>query len=187
MKNIDRKSWIMTGVAAVVILAVTALLRIPIVIGEVDAGYIHLGDIAVYAAAAVLGGPLGALAAAVGAALADLIVGAYAYIPAAIIFKAVLAFLIARMCKKSSAWADYIRPVVVCGIVTILGYFLYELLFRGFTVAAYGLPFNLIQAVVSALVGIPVLKLLNGKTGASAGEPVNVFPPEMKNNKRNLK
>lgn len=188
MKKIDQKTWIMAGISMVVILAITALLRVPIVIGEVNAGYIHLGDIAVYAAAALLGGPLGALAAALGAALADLFVGAYVYIPAAIIFKAILAFIVARSCKRSQEWKDILHTVCICGGVTVIGYFLYELLFLGFTVAAYGLPFNILQALIAALVGIPVLKLLSGKSYNKAnGTAADVFPAEFQSSRRNLK
>jgi len=204
MKKIDKRTWITAAVAMVAVLAITALLRIPIVINDVSAGYIHLGDIVVYAAAALLGGPLGALAAAVGAAFADLIVGAYAYIPAAIIFKAILAFIVARGLNKAQTWKDYLRLLCICGGVTVVGYFLYELLFLGFTVAAYGLPFNILQAAVSAAIGALVLKLLNGKSYhqgkndnpfETGGDPfpkkesavIEVFPSEFQSGRRNLK
>ena len=64
-------------------------------------GYVNLGDAGVYLCAMLLPGGLGALAAGVGAALADLILGWAVYAPATLIIKGLTAFLAGLAFRKA--------------------------------------------------------------------------------------
>ena len=66
------------------------LLSIPLPSGY---GYVNLGDAGVYLCALLLPGGLGALAAGVGAALADLILGWAVYAPVTLLIKGLTALL----------------------------------------------------------------------------------------------
>ncbi len=184
MRRPDNKSLILAAVMTVATLLLTWLIRVDIVISEQTAGYWTMGDVGVYLSAALLGGPWGALCAAVASALADIIVGQAIYAPASLILKAAMALLCARLLKRGRDWAQLARTIGICGVVMVLGYFFYDLVIRGnYLIAALGLPFNLLQVLASGLVTVPVLKLLGGPSYEEKGA---AFGPTS-TNKRQLK
>ena len=176
MTKPDTKRWILIGALFLAVILFTALLRVPLGIERekavsgssatiaVDSGnYINLGDCAVFVCALLLGGPWGALVAAVGSALADFFVGSAVYAIPTILIKGGMAFLAAWFIKtKSNSWATYIKLVCFCGLIMVAGYFLFDLIIMGdYSVAALALPANLLQLLVNGLIAIPVLKLLS--------------------------
>ena len=117
----------------------------------------------VYLAGCLLG-PFGAISAAIGGGLADVLAGAPVWaIPTAII-KACNAvpFILATnyYIKKKGQFKIinwYTIPmVVVSGLITIFGYLLAEGLMYSFPSALTSVPFNIVQAVGSAIVFIIV-------------------------------
>ena len=107
------------------------LLSIPLPSGY---GYVNLGDAGVYLCALLLPGGLGALAAGVGAALADLILG--------------LAGLALRRAKKAG-----LPLSLLCCLLVPLGYFLYETILLTAPVAAANVLPNALQAAIGATLG----------------------------------
>ena len=124
------------------------LISIPLPSGY---GYVNLGDGGVFLCAMLLPGGLGALAAGVGAALADLILGWAIYAPVTLIIKGLTAFLagLALLRAKKAA----IPLALLCGLVVPLGYFLYETVLLTAPVAAVNVLPNAFQAVVGASLG----------------------------------
>jgi|GEM_PF-257303 len=165
MKKIDNKTLVLCAVMLAVILLLTWLLRFDIPYQGKDAGYWTLGDVGVYIAAALLGGPLAAIPAAVGSALADIIAGQAIYAPASLFIKAGMALLFASYLKKGRTVMHLIKAVAMAGIILVLGYFFYDLIFRGdYVMAAIGIPFNILQLIASGLIAVPVLYLMGGET-----------------------
>lgn len=133
---------------AAMIFALT-MLHVPIGAG----GYIHVGDSVIYIAALLMGSPWSFISAAIGTACADLVSGVAVYaIPSAII-KVLIAVPFVLIAKKDTKLLS-IRTAaftILSGIITILGYFLTDLVvYRAGAVA--DLPANVIQAVGSAVV-----------------------------------
>ena len=176
MRRPDKKTLITAGIMFVVILLLTWLLRIKLNIlrDGVSAGaFIHPGDIGVYLVAGILGGPWGALAAALGACVADLFAGSAIYALPSLVIKAAMVFLLEHYMKKDSTWLGLIRGLIITGVVMVIGYFIFDLVIMGdYEVAALSLPFNLIQMVVCGLVALPVLKIFCGKNYQQT-EPVS--------------
>ena len=114
-------------------------------------GYVNLGDAGVYLCAFLLPGGFGALAAGLGAALADLILGWATYAPATFLIKgltALLAGLLLRRGKRGS-----LPLSLLCCLLVPLGYFLLEYaLFLGKGAWVNLLP-NLLQAALGAALG----------------------------------
>lgn len=168
MRRPEKKTLITAGIMFIVILLLTWLLRIPLNIERdgVNAGaFIHPGDIGVYVAAALLGGPWGALASALGACLADIIVGSAVYALPSLVIKAAMAFLLAHCLKKDHSWPGLLRGLIFAGALMVLCYFVFDLVIMGdYTVAALSLPFNLLQMAVCGLIALPVLKIIAGKS-----------------------
>jgi len=65
----------------------------------------------------------------------------------------------------------------------IVLYFVYDLVFRDYVMAALGLPFNVLQLVAGGVVAVPVLKFLRRKSYDQAGLPAGAA----ETNKRQLK
>lgn len=148
-----------TALFAAMVFGLT-MLHIPIGAG----GYIHVGDAIIYLAGLLLG-PWAFLAAAIGAAFADIASGFAAYaIPSAII-KFLIAIPFAAIYNKKNKLLTPLSAVftLVSGCITVLGYYIADLiLYREGAVA--DIPANVIQAVGSAVVFV-VLAFAFDKAG----------------------
>ena len=120
------------------------LLSIPLPSGY---GYVNLGDAGVYLCACLLPGGLGALAAGVGAALADLILGWAVYAPVTLLIKGLTALLAGLAFRRA------IPLALLCCLLVPLGYFLYETILLTAPVAAVNVLPNALQAAIGAALG----------------------------------
>ena len=145
--DVKTKNLVMSAVFAALICVSTFIIRIPS-----PPGYINLGDCFVLLAAWLLTRKLGALSAAVGSALADLIAGYAIFAPATFVIKGLMAlaayhcFKAVRKNAKTSVAATASGIAAEC--VMIFGYFIFESFLYGIKAAAAGIPFNAIQGAV---------------------------------------
>ena len=114
-------------------------------------GYVNLGDAGVFLCACLLPGGLGALAAGVGAALADLILGWAMYAPVTLLIKGVTALLAGFAMHRAKKAA--VPLALICCLLVPLGYFLFETVLLTVPVAAVNVLPNAFQAVVGASLG----------------------------------
>ena len=124
------------------------LISIPLPSGY---GYVNLGDAGVYLSAILLPSGLGALAAGVGAALADLILGWPIYAPVTLLIKGLTALLAGLAVRRGGKAA--LPLSLLCCLTVPLGYFLYESILLTAPVAAVNLLPNALQAAVGAGLG----------------------------------
>ena len=124
------------------------LLSIPLPSGY---GYVNLGDGGVFLCAMLLPGGLGALAAGVGAALADLILGWAVYAPATFLIKGLTAMLAGLALRRAGKAA--LPLALLCCLLVPLGYFLYETVLLTAPAAAVNLLPNGVQAILGATLG----------------------------------
>ena len=134
-------------------------------------GNVNLGDAAILLTAWMLGGPWAAVAAALGATLADLSSGFVIYAPATFLIKGCMVFAllgVERLASRLSAIARSALSALAAELVMVLGYFVYEffalgLLLQtdGYTAAAVAnVPFNCVQGAAAMIVAIPIRPLL---------------------------
>ncbi len=138
-------------------------------------GYVNVGDIFVLLAGFFLGPMVGGVAAGLGAALSDLFLGYYVYVPATAVIKFALALLsagfyrgISRLCRsKTQRMACRAFSCLIGECIMVLGYFLYETLLYGWGAACLGVVGNALQGgvcligaqiLVAALSAIPTIK-----------------------------
>ena len=114
-------------------------------------GYVNLGDAGVFLCACLLPGGLGALAAGLGAALADLILGWAMYAPVTLLIKGVTALLAGLAMHRAKKAA--VPLALICCLLVPLGYFLYEAVLLTAPVAAVNILPNTLQAVLGAGLG----------------------------------
>ena len=162
-RNLDRKTkrLALAGQLCGATLLLT-LLSIPLPSGY---GYVNLGDAGVFLCACLLPGGLGALAAGVGASLADLILGWPIYAPVTLLIKGLTALLAGLALRRAKGFG--LALSLLCCLLVPLGYFLFETVLLTAPVAAVNVLPNGFQAIVGAsrgtLVGRHLKKLYKRK------------------------
>lgn len=156
MFKLKKKQLILVVIMLALTVAVTALARVgtsityPLGNGRVNAGvYATLGDTCVYAAVLLCGWPWGAIVAAVGSAVADLIVGSKLYIIGSLLVKTGMAYIVALLALKCDSWGKCFVAAGVTEAFMVVGYFIFNLLIvREFAVAGQAFLVDLIQGAV---------------------------------------
>lgn len=155
----------LTALFAAMICVATMTIRIPI---QATGGYIHLGDAFVILAGIFLGSGYGALAAGIGAMLADIIGGYFIYAPITFAVKALMAvsvwLIFARLYGSDETGVkinsekrhENIRCFlggVFAAIINVLGYFIFEWILYG-SAAFFGIPGNLVQGISGLVISM---------------------------------
>ncbi len=157
MKNLKKLS--LAALLAALCLVGT-LISIPL-----PTGYANLGDCLAFAAGFVLGGPWGIIAAALGSALADLILGWAIYMPATAILKGIIAVF--GMIGAKAIYRESARPVLQRALLPVLslageiimvcGYFTYECFALGVGEASVAsVPVNIGQGAVGVVASVTI-------------------------------
>ncbi len=166
----------LTALFAAIICVATVTIRIPI---QATGGYIHLGDAFVILAGVFLGSGYGALAAGIGAMLADIMGGYFIYAPVTFVIKALMAVSVWLVSvklyergisdSKSQELSTPVKPHenirfffggVFAAIINVSGYFIFEWILYG-TAAILGIPGNLVQGISGLVISVllyPVIK-----------------------------
>lgn len=152
---------IVTCAVLAALVCVTTLISIP----TPPFGNINFGDAFILVSVFVLGPWYGAVCAAVGASLADLLSGYVMYAPATFVIKALMAIvcgLIYRWMLKShvNPTASMAIGAVCAELVMTGGYFVYEVILYGSAAAVVNIPFNLIQGACGAIIGVVISFIL---------------------------
>ncbi len=144
------------GVLSAVIL-LTTLIHITIPSGY---GYVNFGDGAIFASAAIMG-PFAAISAALGSALADLLVGAPQYMLATFLIKGSMGLLAGFTCKKypKLALIKLAGLFILCEIIMVGGYFVTEWIMYDRSIAIGNLIFNAIQGLAGIVMGLAIVPL----------------------------
>ena len=165
-KNMTRlKNLVLSALFAALICVATAFIKFNTGINN---GYVHVGDSVIYLAACLLPAPNAMIAAAVGAAFADVLAGAAMWAPFTAVIKALNAltvFLFYRM-KANRKKDRILSPLsaagsAVSGLVTIFGYLLAEGFLYSFPTALTSVPFSIIQSVGGAIIFVIIAAALD--------------------------
>ncbi len=162
--KLEPKAIALGAMLAALVTAATAFIKIP-----APLGYAHAGDAVVALAACMLPAPLGFLAAAIGGALADVLSGAAVWALPTALIKAlnVLPFFIVRLLLQKQHKDDKLLrlPILlalpVTAGVTVGGYYLAGTLLYGSTAALAEVPFNIMQAVIGAVLFVALAAALD--------------------------
>ncbi len=158
----------LSAIFAAIICAAT-MIAIP---SPTSNGYLNVGDCFVILSAWVLSPAYGVLAAGIGSALSDVILGYAYYAPATLIIKMLMAFMCGIIYRKMNKHNKKTSPIsmlvsgLIAEVIMVLGYFLYDSWVLGNAAAAAlaGVPGNCAQGVVG-VVGSIVIMLALQKTG----------------------
>jgi uncharacterized membrane protein len=161
MKNDPKvKKMTTTALMAAIIFVVTYLIRIPMPIAS--GGYINIGDAPVYVASALLGGPAGMIAAAVGSSLADLSSGFAQYMLPTAVVKGLMGFVCGKLMAEGS-FSRFLAASVIGGAIMVGGYAAFDVALMSinqtainYSLAIAAIPFNLIQWAAGVAVAAAV-------------------------------
>lgn len=156
MKKSVTFNLVLTALFAALACACTLVISIPMPTG----GYVNIGDAIVYIAAIVVGPFYGGAAGAIGACIADIILGYAFYAPATFIIKGIEGIVCGIMyfavLPKAKPFVRRLVSMLAAGIVMSIGYFLFDWAIVGFVAALYNLiPVQTLIATAVALVAIP--------------------------------
>ena len=160
MKKTTTQRLILTAVLAALTCAAT-LLHIPTV-----NGYANLGDCLVLVCAWTLGPVYGTLAAAIGSALADIILSYVIYAPATFVIKGLMAlsaYFVCLLLSKPLKLPDVVSRIlgaITAEIIMILGYFAFECILYGAGGALASILTNAMQGAVGAIGGVILYNVL---------------------------
>ena len=148
MRNLSVKKLTLAGVMAALVFVMTWVPKIPV---PATGGYVHLGDGAIFLAALLLG-PLGIPAAAIGSGLADILGGYMVYALPTMVIKALVALIAWKLWKEGS-WLRAAAAFIAAEAAMVLGYFAFESVMYG-TAAAWGdVGPNCIQGAAGVALG----------------------------------
>jgi len=147
--------------AALVFVVSSQIPAIPI---PATGGYFNVGETTIYVAALLLGPFVGALSGGIGASLSDIYLGFGVFAPGTLVIKgiegALVGFLFIKLQKiiKSSTICAIIA-VMIGGLAMVTGYFLYEQIALGYTLAnaLVEVPANIGQMLVGLVVAVPIM------------------------------
>ena len=152
---------ILASLIAAMICASALLIHLPIPGGN---GYLNISDAFCILAGILLGPFYGGIAAALGSAICDLVLGYAFYIPATAVIKglvSVIAFFISKKLGKRR-YISYIIASICAEVIMPPLYFIYEFYPLGYRLSALGnLGFNFMQGAVCALFAVLILTALN--------------------------
>ena len=145
---------VFTALAAATTALSACVLHLPL---PMPSGYCHPADALIFLFCAVLP-EYAPVASALGFILADLFMGAAVYLPATAVLKWVMAYIAARFLRLNSLsiWRNG-ASLALAESITVAGYFLYESLVFGLSMAAASLPGNLCQAGIGVVLGVFLL------------------------------
>ena len=144
---------------AAIIFVCTYAFKIPIAI---TGGYTHLGDCAIFVGVMILGRKYGALAGAIGAAMADLLGGFLIWVVPTFVIKGIMAFVMGTIVEKvlpEKKW-NWLMGAILGGICQIVGYQLVKLVLISPAAAIATIPTITTQTVCGIVIAAVVISVL---------------------------
>lgn len=137
------------------IICIATMLAIPLAVG-----YINLGDAVIILAGLLLGPQYGLLAGALGASMADLLLGYPQYMITTFLVKGFMGFVAGK--TRDLAVKKRICFCIGAGLVMVGGYYVTEVVFYGNYIAPLAaMPFNVLQFSIGILLSSLLIKSLD--------------------------
>ncbi len=147
----DPRTLALTGVMTAVIFALTRGVQIPTPIG----GYVHLGDAGVLFSGFAFGPVVGAIAGALGTALADVTSPYAQWAPFTLVIHGLMGLAAGLIVRGEGRFLRLLVASLVAGVVLIAGYFVAGLILVGMEAALEIAP-NVFQIIAGTLVAVPL-------------------------------
>ena len=158
---------VLTALMMCLIMVSILFIRIPIPFTQ---GYVHLGDAMIFLSVLILGWKYGALAAALGGMLGDLVGGFAMWAPWTFAIKGIMAILLGLVIMATSKKKNLTAGKFICGevigmilagIFMVIAYYVAEGIMYGNWVApVFGIPWNIGQFAVGMVIAVLIAAAL---------------------------
>lgn len=122
-------------------------------------GYIHAGDIVIFAACYFLKPKYAAVACGIGSMFADLMAGFAVYMPVTLVVKSIMALIAGSVIYKKTDLYRLFTGYAFAGLFMVGGYYIFEGFLYGWAPATANIPFALIQPAVGIAAAVPIVLL----------------------------
>ncbi len=159
MKDQTMKQLTKTAMMAAIIFVCTYTFKIPIAI---TGGYTHLGDCAIFIGVMLLGRKHGTAAAALGAAMSDLLGGFWLWVIPTFLIKGIMAFIMGTIVEKvlPDKKGNWLIGAIAGGIWQIIGYTLTKIVLLSPQAAFATVPTVSAQTVAGIVIASVVIVVL---------------------------
>lgn len=150
---------ILTGLMMALIVVATIVIPIPVPFGS---GYIHFGDAMIFLSVLILGWKYGAVAAGVGSAMADILIGYAIWAPWTLCVKGIMGAVMGIFILKSIEKRGInvlgvpifqLIGMILAGLFMAAGYYVAEgVIYGSFVAALAGIPWNILQFAVGTFI-----------------------------------
>ncbi len=158
---------VLTGLMMCLVMVAILFIRVPIPFTQ---GYVHIGDAMVFLSVLVLGWKYGALAAALGGMLGDLVGGFAAWAPWTFAIKGIMALILGLMVMAASRKEDAgstrfivmeVIGMVISGVFMTAAYYFAEgIMYGNWVTPMLGVPWNIGQFVVGMILAVIIATAL---------------------------
>jgi len=166
--SIKTNKIVMTSLMMCLIIITTMFFKIPIPFAN---GYVHLGDAMIFLSVIIVGWKYGAIAAAVGSALGDILGGFAIWAPWTLVIKGLMAVIlgsfIVAVGKKNANQMRFgisfiqLIGMILAGLWMMAGYYIAEGCIYGNWIAPMlGIPWNIGQFTVGTVIAVAITSAL---------------------------
>ena len=160
--NNKTKLIVLNGLMVAFVCVATMVIQIPVPMTQ---GYVNIGDSIIFVTSIVFGPIPGMIAGGIGSALADILTGYSYWALFTLIIKGFEGYIVGIIVRKNTNLIKNILATLLGVIIMVFGYLIFGAFLQGsFIVSLSSVPSNIIQGIISMVIGIPLsLYLLNIK------------------------
>lgn len=156
--NNKTKLIVLNGLMIAFVCVATMVIQIPVPMTE---GYVNLGDSIIFVTSIVFGPIPGMVAGGIGSALADILTGYSHWAIFTLIIKGLEGYIVGFIVRKNTNLVKNIIATLLGVIVMVCGYLLAGGFLQGSLIVSLGsVPSNIIQGIMSMIIGIPLASYL---------------------------
>lgn len=156
--NNKTKLLVLNGLMIALVCMATMVIQVPIPMTE---GYVNIGDSIIFVASILFGPISGMIAGGFGSALADILTGYSHWALFTLLIKGFEGYIVGIIVRKNTNLIKNILATSLGVIIMVSGYLLAGTFLQGsFIVALGSVSSNMIQGIVSIIIGIPIASYL---------------------------
>ena len=156
--NNKTKLLVLNGLMIALVCMATMVIQIPIPMTE---GYVNIGDSIIFVTSILFGPISGMIAGGFGSALADILTGYSHWALFTLLIKGFEGYIVGIIVRKNTNLIKNILATSLGVIIMVSGYLLAGTFLQGsFIVALGSVSSNMIQGIVSIIIGIPIASYL---------------------------
>ena len=160
--NKKTKLIVLNGLMVALVCLATMIIQIPVPLTE---GYVNIGDSIIFISSILFGPITGMISGGVGSCLSDILTGYSHWALFTLLIKGLEGYIVGFIVRKNVTLIKNILATSVGTFIMVIGYLLAGSFLQGsFIVSLSSIPSNLLQGIISMIIGIPIaLYLLNIK------------------------